>query len=738
MLIEKDSSAQPAINPNVIVVGERDGGLGLNAGTDPFYLKVVSQLPLPGIVIFVHGVNSDGEWFQAGEKGLCEGLNKRLKRNDEHLSHSGIAAGHLKEASYLPDLTEDGYLNPNKDSKRFMADQAHFSPVIQFRWGYKASDEDLQTYGDGIFLNESNYWGGGPFANGCSSLPDLWGSGLNDQLFLWLHAQHLNPTNDRMVYACPHRGYYIVAALRLAKLIGEIRKRQADVPVTIVCHSQGNMVSIAAAFLGDKLPTVTDKLGRTGNSVANNYVLCNPPYSLLDSNMTEGWTQLGHGRQTYEARVVTLQNFFKIMKEQAKVAQSDADVNKWIANEKHKFTVENDRKEHHYGPDPSKTNYGRVTLYFNPHDQVISASPVQGIGWRGMNQAEIDATTKEIKGVFCQRVFAQGFHVGNDPNTYKQYDFWENHHIKDENNKPLKPGDKRFWYPESPPAQYSVRKGLDANKSWLPKIITVATAPIFTLFFQFKKIRINGLPLDKHDRWITPLTAPALPEPFLPKSLRFGVASENFDERIDAPGASRNANKTREANDPYVGEHLLDADPLHPNSPRETDKAMGNSETEKGLLYEHHAYLRMRAKRDGLKPGFDENGKPISQEDDLSKANEDYKAWRNKEIKFILAETANSSATDHSTILTNPEHSKKALAYDIPVGVCHIAKDDLAYFRQIADWRFLKDLDKSDPLAEFSDYFEIGGMGGKKISDWVMKHKYAIMPTTIVDKRSII
>ena len=737
MLFEKDKAGLSQDEPNVIICGGRDGSMRLSAGDKAWPLEVVSQLPLPGIVIFVHGVNSDGEWFHAGETGLCKGLNERLKRNDEHLNYAGVAAGHLKEVSYLPDLTEDGFLNPKKSSQKFMADEAHFSPVIQFRWGYKANDEDLQAYGDGIFLNEKNYWGGGPFANGCSTLPDLWGAGLNDQLFLWLHAQHLNPTNDRMVYACPHRGYYIVAALRLAKLIGEIRKKQADVPVTIVCHSQGNMVSIAAAFLGDKLPKVTDELGRTGNCVANNYVLCNPPYSLLDSNMTEGWTQLGHGRQKYEARVATLQNFFKIMKEQAKVAQSDSDINQWIANEKHNFTVESDRKAHHYGPDPSKTNYGRVTLYFNPHDQVISASPVQGMGWRGMNQTEIDATTKEVKGVFCQRVFAQGFLVGEDPNTCKQYDFWKNHHIKDENNKPLKPGDKRFWYPESLPAQYSVRKGLDANKSWLPKIITVATAPIFTIFFHLKKIPINGLPPYEKDGWVTPLQAPKLPNPFFPKSVRFGVASENFDERIDAPGSSRNAARTREANDPYAGENPIDADPLHPNSPPETDKAMGDAETEKGLLYEHHAYLRMRAKRDGLKPGFDENGKPISQEDDLGKAGEDYKTWRNKEIKFILAETANSAATDHSTILTNPEHSEKALAFDIPVGTCHISKEDLADLRKIADWRFLDGLDDSNPIAEFSKYFELGRMGKEKVSDWI-GHEPAAMPTTIIDKRSMI
>ncbi|KAK0339051.1 hypothetical protein LTR94_036150, partial [Friedmanniomyces endolithicus] len=96
-----------------------------------------------------------------------------------------------------------------------------------------ASASELQLFGNAVYLNEDNYWGGGPFANGCTALPDLWSAGLSDQLFLWLHIQHMNPTNDRQVYACPPRPYYVVAALRLAKLVESIRKKQADVPITI-------------------------------------------------------------------------------------------------------------------------------------------------------------------------------------------------------------------------------------------------------------------------------------------------------------------------------------------------------------------------------------------------------------------------------------------------------------------------------------------------------------------------
>ncbi|MBB5366527.1 MULTISPECIES: hypothetical protein [unclassified Janthinobacterium] len=56
-------------------------------------LDAVKRLPRPGIIIFVHGVNSDGEWYEQAEQGLCAGLNTRLKRRDEDLTIPGPAAG---------------------------------------------------------------------------------------------------------------------------------------------------------------------------------------------------------------------------------------------------------------------------------------------------------------------------------------------------------------------------------------------------------------------------------------------------------------------------------------------------------------------------------------------------------------------------------------------------------------------------------------------------------------------
>jgi hypothetical protein len=263
-----ETNCNPLDDPANEIVGSNAGVVFLS----PKHLDVIMQLPLPGIVIFVHGVNSDGEWYKQAEEGLCRGLNERLKRCKEHICYPVPAGGTLTPVEYLPELTPEGFVNPKLGATNFIAPTEHFSPVIHFRWGYKASAEDLQQFSNGIYLNEHNYWGGGPFANGCTALPDLWGNGLSSRLFLWMHVQHLNPTKDRLVYACPPRPYFVVAALRLAMLVESIRKLQADAPITIVCHSQGNMIGMAAAFLGDRLAPVSDERGKRG--AASPTIMC--------------------------------------------------------------------------------------------------------------------------------------------------------------------------------------------------------------------------------------------------------------------------------------------------------------------------------------------------------------------------------------------------------------------------------------------------------------------------------
>jgi hypothetical protein len=706
----ESAASSPANDPSCLVVGQKCGITLFNHSC----LDVIQQLPLPGAVIFVHGVNSDGEWYSEAEDGICAGLNDRLKRRDEHLFFPTTEAGQLRPTKYMAELTADGYINPKMQSDVFIQGDDTFSPVIRFRWGYKANLEELQKYGDGIYVNEQNYWGGGPFANGCTSLPDLWGEGLSEELFLWIHVQHMNPTNDRNVYACPPRPYYVLAALRLAKLVESLRKKQADVPITIVCHSQGNMVGLAAAFLGDRMAPATDGCGKSAPCVADNYVLCNPPYSLLEKNFAENWSQGdmhdgegGKGRQTLEARTATLKAFFDIIKARKDAEQKPDRVDKRMANAGHGFTVDDDRKDHGY----NRSTYGRVTLYCNPHDQVISSSPVQGIGWRGMSVDEISASGGT--GVFTQRVFAQGFEVGKTG----EYDYWANHWKKLGDKR----GSQEFWWPESPPVKYSVAKGLDANKhNVFAKILTVAIAPIAIIGTKLSGMRVNELPPKD---WKIPIEAPPLPKKFLPTAKSFGEMTTDFDQGYDAPGASRDKKRVQDPNDPFAGDHKREDGT--------TDAAQGDTDSEAGLRYEYHALLRMKAKRADMYKNDDQ----VTAEDDPSSASPEYTAWRNKQIKTTLAANLDTHATDHSTIMTNGVHAQNALAYDVAIGCCDIPEDDLHTLRKAADWRFLDGLDQGDPNKVFKEYFSKGKLNGLALYEWANTSAEGSMPTKIVDKR---
>lgn len=709
----------PLADPQNIFFGAASGVAFLNREA---HLDAIAQMALPGIVIFVHGVNSDGEWYTPSEEGLCKGLNDRLKRRNEHMAYPGPAGGQLTPAKYLPELTDDGFINPDMNEKTFIKADANFSPVIQFRWGYKANGKDLQDYGAGLYLNERDYWGGGPFANGCTSLPDLWSEGLDDTLFLWMHVQHLNPTNDRNVYACPPRPYYVLAAHRLAKLVESVRKKQADAPITIVCHSQGNMIGMAAAFLGDRMAPVTDGKN-TGRCVADNYVLCNAPYSLVTKNVTQGWAERGMkdskgrgGRQTAEARNKTLAAFFDIIRKQAPMEQSADEIDRFMANKAHGFDAKSDRQKFGYGP--ARSTYGRVTLYFNPHDHVISASTIQGIGWRGMSQEEIDATN--CKDVFSQRVFAKNFSVGKQGH----YDFWADHH-----GHGIAPESPDFWFPHSKKAQYDIRKGLDSNDYTIGKIMTFVAAPLAIVGMKIAGVRINALPPKV---WKTPLAAPNLPEEFVPEALRFGKSSKDFDQGCDAPGESRDRDRERTADDPYAGDNPVPESGTAAAKAKGSDAAEGDRSSEAALRYEHHAYLRFQAKRAG-RYAPDEK---VTEEDDPRTASADYTAWRARMIKENLAANVTSHATDHSTIMTNGLHAQKALAYDVAIGRCSISEADMQMLRMAADWRFLDGLDGVNPHRAFEEYLRKGLYKKLFVTQWA-KTSEGSMPGKIFDCRAI-
>jgi len=689
--------------------------------------QFVMQMPLPGIVIFVHGVNSEGEWFTESEQGLCAGLNRRLGRLDDQLAHTGVAAGQMTPARYLDSLTADGFLNPEMKPDTYVTDDPSFSPVIHFRWGYKANKEEFHEFGDKIMLNEKNYWGGGPFQNGCSSLADLWSEGINDRVFLWLTAQHVNPAETRPVYSTPHRNYGAMGALRLAKLIGSIRSKQADMPITIVCHSQGNIVGMSAAFLGDQLPPVTDPNGKSGPCVADSYVLCNPPYSLVPSIKADKWTQRGTtdpegnpGRETYDARKNTLKNYFAILEKRATAEMDPARIDKRMRNTRRSPTsglayhANDDRAAH--GLD--RKTYGRATLYCCPHDQLVSVSTVQGFGWRGLSQEEINATGGA--GVFSQRVFASGFKVGEQG----AYHYWE------DDWRYGKGATEGFWYPPSPSARFGLKRAVESNENIVTKALNFVIAPLLYGFTAIVKIPINA---DPPKGWTIPVTAPALPELFLPESRRYGKpiltkdgeAESVFNEDLDRTPSARDASKAEKRDDdPY--------DMYKANSPDANPQ--GDWKSEASQRYEDHATLRLKARREKHESWTDKDGNVFG-EDRPADAKEDYRDWRKKEINSMLADGEKANPTNHGTIMTNPMHAEKALAYDVAIGVCELGAKEIQQFRLEADWRFVQGLGPEHPHYKYSEYFETGKMDGKPLHEWIAQTTEAQRPAAIEDHR---
>ncbi|RQR22960.1 hypothetical protein DIE23_35520 [Burkholderia sp. Bp9143] len=728
----------PRPEPPPIVVGR---GEGVTRFTKGIRLICVKQMPLPGIVIFVHGVNSEGEWFEASEEGLCKGLNRRLGRLDDQMMYHGVDAGQLTPAKYTESVTPDGFLNPKLLANNYVKPDPSFSPVIHFRWGYRATAAELKEYGDKIFLNEKDYWGGGPFTNGCSSLPDLWHGGLDDRTMGWMTVQGINPTN-RPLYRAPPRAYGVLAALRLAKLIESIRRMQADVPITVVCHSQGNIVGLTAAFFGDAFPDVEDPWGRQGHCVADAYVLANAPYSLANADgpyksdtFMDAWSQRAtkdasgqRGRQTYAARTKTFGKFLSIIGAR-KTYEPPADkIDEDMANEQvsptsnRSYAAREDRDRHGL----NQSTYGRVTAYCCPHDQVISAVTVQGIGWRGIGKHELDDIG--VSGILTQRVFASGFPVG----VQKPYRYWEDdwRHGK----QGTKPG---FWYPPSPPARFNLIGAIKGNESVLGVAATLVTAPLMFVVTGISSalnmLRVNA---DPPKGWTVVGDAPALDDPFAPKALRFGKPVEtqdgdavsDFNEGNDPPAAWRDADKAdadKRVDDPYDQYKAKNEDSV----------AQGTAETEAGQRYEDRALMRMEARRTLNTEWVDRDDHVIG-EDGKSAMPDGYKEWRDKQIVDWLDRGATNSPTNHSTTMTNPEHAEKALAYDVAVGLCYLTEKQLKSLRIEADWRMGQGIPDDSPNKKYFDYFSRGVLGDLPTQEWIHVEKgEGNIPDAIVDER---
>ncbi|KMK12272.1 hypothetical protein ABW09_24535 [Pluralibacter gergoviae] len=350
--------------------------------------EVQPPLQLPGIVIFVHGVNSEGEWYDDAEKALCDGLNKRLGLT-QHLVLK------LKENKYSPAYWNKEQTIWTVPPRRITAEGR--SPVIRFYWGYRADDNETDKYaiplknkqGDNYYdltpeQRKSKgpfYWGGGPFQNGCNQLVSLWSNKGFDN---WPSAlgipvpfstQLLNGERDRLLTAAPPRHYYAHAAGRLARLIKTIRDKHPEDTVTVLSHSQGTMIALAAAAI-----EAPDAL-----------FVMNSPYAL-DNELTTYISYPMNEIISKEAREATFADIVKkVAENRTRLKQQGCGrLLAGVSSDGESWTPEG--KTH--GGVPERDNHGKTWIYCNPHDRVMGSAPLRSIGWQGLPNTQASRFTE--------------------------------------------------------------------------------------------------------------------------------------------------------------------------------------------------------------------------------------------------------------------------------------------------------------------------------------------------------
>ncbi|ASU41635.1 hypothetical protein hmeg3_24120 [Herbaspirillum sp. meg3] len=226
-------------------------------------------------------------------------------------------------------------------------------------------------------------------------MQQLWNKEGFSRHVLGFDMQHLNTEVERQLNDAPPREYFAHAAQRLANLIDTIREQSLN-SVTLLSHSQGTMIALAATLLCKKRPP-------------DAVMLMNSPYALTDK-ITDALT-VGGDRPTDGARLRTLQAIVdKLRPNQQFFNQKRLDCLRVGATKCGQM--------HFWKPDivhpcgtPERDNHGRLYNYFNPHDRVMGSTPLQSIGWQGIPGGVLFGMQDVVK----QRMLARGTSCGDEP-----------------------------------------------------------------------------------------------------------------------------------------------------------------------------------------------------------------------------------------------------------------------------------------------------------------------------------
>lgn len=599
---------------------------------------------LPGIIIFVHGVNSTGEWFAGAEQSLCTGLNIRLGLTDTPYM--------LKPNKYNCDDIFD-FDNYKKDRALLNAGEAN-SPVVRFYWGYRSANGEEDKYQIPLVnLQNEDYhqlkaqgttaatlrekgpwfWGGGPFQNGTNNLLSLWGeTGFNENLrYLSIKVQTFAPDFDRLLTTAPPRKYYAHAAKRLADLLDTLREKYPRDTVSIISHSQGTMIALAASAIASKAP--------------DSLFILNSPYAM-EAKVSDTFSLPDEEIQSDKAREATLEAIINKIAERATVLPPNkygdlfvgrsGDNTPWTPEIKHKSAIPSTtttsttggpdasgvsspaaeaktRKETHTAERwiSERDNHGRFYIYCNPHDRVMGSSPLLSLGWQGLPNTRQDQTSHKLvrkhKGRLFQRMMARATPCGSEPDP--KTPFW-----------PL-PDDKPFWDDEGDLLTYHTPgyQTLDINAEEVPDPLRESEMATFDA-----KRPGDG------EHWNT--------NPLSPLGTGWGQSSE----QLNADGSKKAIAPNDDTFDNFV------------------------------VLYP-----KIQVPTGGYRP----SARDYPRVEPVMRLETD-------EERRIRVGAYVSQPTDHSTLPKSPIFMERVVAFDLPVGFCDATWDKafMAQLRDMADW----------------------------------------------------
>ncbi|AIR62099.1 membrane protein [Cedecea neteri] len=381
---------------------------------------------LPGLIILVHGVNSTGEWYQNAEESLCGGLNARLGLKG--------TAFELKSNKYSTDSVVEDNSSPSPLTHREIIENNERSPIIRFYWGYSSVEGEEDKYViplanvdgedyhqmkkigvkvDDIRRKGPYIWGGGPFQNGTNNLHSLWSNyGFDEDLagIPGAKLQYFNEDKDRLLTNAPPRKYYSHAAKRLADLLDLIRDKYPYDTISIISHSQGTMISLAAVALAKKGP---DAL-----------FILNSPYAMHNSQLNE-FSIPQQERISPNGRENTLSSIIEKISMQTSHLSAGGYEGLCVG----KFTDKSSWKPEgenviEGGKIQERDNHGRTYIYFCPHDRVMGSLPLRSIGWQGLpndKNGNPHPLILKFKNNLYQRMLARNTPCGSDPDKHTPF-----------------------------------------------------------------------------------------------------------------------------------------------------------------------------------------------------------------------------------------------------------------------------------------------------------------------------